>query len=138
MTYLIEDFDIFEWAVIILFISLITFCGIALLYEYYGPTEQKEINGVLGQQYNIITNSNLPDGKFHSDGGAIYRISDSSIIWYLLPDIIIGNDYSTHMTKNVTLRTTLFDKIIIDAEGYQPPKTYVKPKCSDCGGVFKL
>jgi hypothetical protein len=100
-----EDFDIFEWAVIITFTIVIVFCGIALLYEYYGPTEQKEINGVLGQQYNIITNSNLPNGKFISDGGAVYRISDPHIIWYLLPDF--GNDYGMHMTKNVTLRTTL-------------------------------
>jgi hypothetical protein len=131
-----EDFDIFEWAVIITFTIVIVFCGIALLYEYYGPTEQKEINGVLGQQYNIITNSNLPNGKFISDGGAVYRISDPHIIWYLLPDF--GNDYGMHMTKNVTLRTTLFDKIIVDAEGYQPPKPYIKPKCLDCGGMFKL
>lgn len=127
-----------ETIILVIALIIFIFLGGMFLFEMFGPTETKQISGTLGQRYNMITKEFQPDMTFHSDGGAIYRISNSDILWYMLPDLIFNNDYSIHMTKNVTLRKTYFDKIIVDVEGYTPSKAYVAPKCSDCGGIFVI
>jgi hypothetical protein len=99
-----------------------------LILEIVGPTEIKTISGVKSEGEFGAT--------FYSDGGAHYRISDYSLAQY----IFCKNGFTceNHVTVNATLLTTYFDKKIVDVEGYTQPSPYKPPKCSDCGGLFKL
>jgi hypothetical protein len=109
-------------------ILIIFICGMMIL-EVFGPTEIKTISG---EQYT----DNFRGIVFQSDGGALYRIET----FYLREYIFCPDHWSckNHVTINVTLRKTYFDKKIIDAEGYTPPEPYQPPKCSDCGGIFVI